>query len=202
MKATLKKRYARLAAFPLAALLVLSLAAATQSQQAYHIGGSPSITLYGTSTLHSWTMSSHSFTATGEFTVSADNQLSALNSLTLDLPVHNLKSESSSMDGNAYDAIHADKYKDIAFRLTSANIMPSGGNKYAITAHGNLTIAGVTKPITLEANGVLNPHQSLSISGTVSFTLSEFNIERPSFMLGAMKVGDALKLNYSLVFVK
>ncbi len=202
MKHNLKTRYTRLAAFPLAALLILSLAAATQSQESYHVGGTPALTLYGSSTLHSWTMAAHSFTATGEFTVSPDNQLSALNSLTVDLPVKNLKSESSGMDDNAYDAIHADKYKDIVFHLTSADITTDGGNKYAIAAHGNLTIAGVTKPITLSANGILNSDQSLSISGSFSFTLSQFNIDRPSFMFGAMKVGDALKLNYSLVFVK
>lgn len=202
MKQTLKTRYARLAALPLAGLLLFTLAAATQSQQSYHVGGTPAITLYGTSTLHSWEMAAHSFTATGEFTVSPDNTLAALNSLTVDLPVKNLKSESSSMDNNAYDAIHADKYKDITFRLTSADITSQGGNKYAIAAHGNLTISGTSKPVTLNANGVLNADGSLSVSGTANITLSQFNIDRPSFMFGAMKVGDALKFNYSLVFVK
>jgi polyisoprenoid-binding protein YceI len=202
-------RFAKLAvsptmlAMPLAVLLLFVLVAATTNAQApYRVGGSPSMTLYGTSTLHDWTMTTHSFTANGEFTISPDNQLASLNSLTVVLPVKNLKSEHSGMDDNAYDALHADKNKDITFKLTSADITPQGGNKYGIAAHGNLSIAGATKPVTLNANGVLNADQSLSVSGSVALTLSQFNIERPSFMLGTMKVGDVLKLNYSLIFVK
>jgi hypothetical protein len=32
--------------------------------------------------------------------------------------------------------------------------------------------------------------------------MSDFGIERPSFMFGAMKAGDALTLSYSVVFAK
>jgi len=187
---------------PLAIVLTLGLVAATIAQAPYRVGGTPTMTLYGTSTMHDWTMTAHSFTANGEFTVSPDNQLSTINSLTVVLPVRNLKSDHDGMNDNAYDALHADKYKDITFRMTSAEITAAGGNKYTIVAHGNLTISGVTKPVILNANGVLNADGSLSVSGSVALTLSQFNIERPSFMLGAMKVGDALRLNYSLIFVK
>jgi polyisoprenoid-binding protein YceI len=199
---TIHSQMARMASIPLALILLFTFVAAMIGQAPYRVGGSPSLTLYGTSTLHDWTMTSHSFTANGEFTVTPDNQLATLNMLTVTLPVHNLKSEHSGMDDNAYETLKADDYKNILFKLTSATVTPGGGNKYQIAAAGNLTIANVTKPITLNANGVLNADGSLSVSGTVSLTLSQFNIERPSFMLGTMKVGDALKLNYSLIFVK
>jgi polyisoprenoid-binding protein YceI len=198
-----QNRFARLAAMPLAILLLFALVAATTNAQApYRIGGTPVMTLYGTSTLHNWTMTAHLFTATGEFTVSPDNQLTALNSLSVVLPVHNLKSEHSGLDDNAYDALKADDYKSITFKLTSADISPEGGNKYKIAAHGNLTIAGATKPITLNATGVLNADQSLSVSGSVGLKMTDYGIKPPTFMLGAMSAGDALTLNYSLVFVK
>ena len=80
-------RFARLAvsptmlAMPLAILLLFVLVAATTSAQApYRVGGTPSMTLYGTSTLHDWTMTTHSFTANGEFTTSPDNQLTSVGS--------------------------------------------------------------------------------------------------------------------------
>ena len=196
-------RFARLATIPLAVFLMLALVAATNNAQApYRIGGTPTMTLYGTSTLHNWTMTAHSFTANGQFTVSPANQLTAINSLSVVLPVHNLKGESGGLNDNAYDALKASTYKDISFSLTSAAITPDGGSKYKIAAHGNLTIAGTTKPITLNVTGVLNADQSLSVSGSVAFKMSEYGVKPPTFMFGAMSAGDALTLNYALVFVQ
>ncbi|HET6401480.1 MAG TPA: YceI family protein [Candidatus Kapabacteria bacterium] len=202
-------RFARLATIPLAVFLMLALVAATRiaddaysAQAPYRIGGTPTMTLYGTSTLHNWTMTAHSFTANGQFTVSPDNQLTAIGSLSVVLPVQNLKGESGGLNSNAYDALKASTYKDISFTLSSAAITPDGGNKYKIAAHGNLTIAGTTKPITLNATGVLNADQSLSVSGSVAFKMSEYGVKPPTFMFGAMSAGDALTLNYALVFVQ
>ncbi|HZK77231.1 MAG TPA: YceI family protein [Candidatus Kapabacteria bacterium] len=182
------------------ALAILPILA--KAQTSYHVGAKPEMTLYGTSTLHDWTMTAHAFTATAQFTVTTDNQLTAISSLTVDVTVHNLKSDHSGMDDNAYEALKADHFKTIVFHLTSASVTSSGGNKYQIAAAGNLTIAGVTHAETLHATGVVNADGSISVSGSVPIKLSDFNIERPSFMLGTMKVGDAMTLNYSLIFVK
>ena len=181
-------------------LFPLAFAQISNAQTSYHAGSKPDMTLYGSSTLHNWTMDAHTFAVSAQFTI-ADNQLTALNALMVVLPVHNLKSDHSSMDDNAYDALKADKYKDIVFKLTSATVTPHG-SQYQIAASGNLTIAGATKAVTLNTTAVLNADGSISCSGTLPLKLSEFNIDRPSFMLGTMKVGDGLTLNYSLVFVK
>ncbi len=186
-------------------LVILSfvIASAGQAQTAYKSSSkSATMTLYGTSTLHDWTMTATVFTCDAQFTLTSDNKLSALNALTVTLPVHNLKSEHDGMSDNAYDALKADKYKNITFQLKSATITPSGGNKYQIAATGNLSIAGATKSVTLNTSAVVNADGSISCAGTVPLKLSEFNIDRPSFMLGTMKVGDALTLNYALIFVK
>jgi polyisoprenoid-binding protein YceI len=174
-----------------------------RAQTAYKASSkSATMTLYGTSTLHDWTMTATVFTADGQFTVTPDNQLTALNALTVTLPVHNLKSEHDGMNDNAYDALKADQNKNITFQLKSATVTASGGNKYQIAALGSLSIAGVSKAVTLNTAAVVNADGSISCAGTVPIKLSEFNIERPSFMLGTMKVGDALTLNYTLIFVK
>jgi len=183
-------------------LLTLAFSQVLHAQTAYKLGPKPTMDLYGTSTLHNWEMSAHSFAGSAQITLTSDNQLSSINGLTVMLPVHNLKSEHDGMNDNAYEALKADTYRDIVFKLTSSKIVSSGGNKYQITAYGNLTIAGVSKQITLTATGQVNADGSIGVSGTVPLKLSEFNIERPSFMLGTMSVGDALTLNYSLVLVK
>lgn len=183
-------------------LLCLALVQVSNAQTAYKVGGKPVMTLYGTSTLHNWTMTANSFTSNAQISLSADNQLTSMSGLTVVLPVHNLKSDHDGMNDNAYEALKADEHKDIVFKLTSAKITSTGGNKYQITAAGNLSIAGATRPITLSTAAQVNADGSVSCSGTVPIKLSEFNIDRPSFMLGTMKVGDAMTLNYALVLVK
>ncbi len=189
-------------------LLLLSFASLAmlptlRAQTAYHSSSkSATMTLYGTSTLHDWNMTATVFTADAQYTLTPDNQLGALNALTVSLPVHNLKSEHDGMNDNAYESLKADQNKNITFQLKSATVTSSGGNKYQIAALGSLSIAGISKAVTLNTTAIVNADGSISCSGTVPIKLSEFNIERPSFMLGTMKVGDALTLNYSLIFVK
>ena len=174
----------------------------SNAQTAYQIGPNPLMTLAGTSTLHNWSMAAHAFTGTATVSLSAKNQLSAISALSLVLPVQNLKGESDGMNSNAYEALKSDKNKDIVFKLTSAKITSSGGSKYKIAALGNLTIAGVTKAVTLNTTATVNANGSISCSGSVPVLLSNFGIKAPTFMLGTMKVGDATTLTYSLVLVK
>jgi polyisoprenoid-binding protein YceI len=172
------------------------------AQTAFKIGPNPVMTLAGTSTLHNWTMTAHAFTGTATVSLSSSNQLTAVSAFSLQLPVQNLKSESDGMNSNAYEALKSDKNKDIWFKLTSATVTSSGGSKYRIAALGNLTIAGVTKAITLNTTAQVNANGSISCSGSVPILLSNFGIERPSFMLGTMKVGDKMTLTYNLILVK
>jgi polyisoprenoid-binding protein YceI len=174
----------------------------SDAQTAYKIGPNPVMTLAGTSTIHNWTMTAHSFTGTAKVSISADNQLTSISALSLLLPVQNLKSESDGMNSNAYETLKSDKNKNIVFKLTSATVTALGVSKYKIAALGNLTIAGVTKPVILNTSATMNENGSISCSGTVPVLLSNFGIERPSFMLGTMKVGDAMTLTYNLILVK
>lgn len=205
MTTTSKRTLGRtsLAMFGALALLFLTLTPNAHAQSAYHVGGKSNVvTLYGSSTLHDWNMTAHSFSTDGQFTVTGENELSACQALSFTLPVHNLKSDHDGLNDNAYESLKADKYKDIVFKASSAKVSSLGGHKYQIAASGNLTIAGVTRPTTVTATAVVNSDGSISCSGSVPLKLSEFNIDRPSFMFGTMKVGDALTLNYALMFVK
>jgi polyisoprenoid-binding protein YceI len=182
-------------------LLLLSVVATATAQNTYKLGGKSQMTLNGTSTMHDWTMTAKSFSSTATMTVTKDNDLASIDALSLTLPVQNLKSTKSSMDENAYEALNTDKYKDITFRLTSAKVTPAG-DKFKIVAVGNLTISGVTRSITMNSEASIAADGTVSCSGSVPLKLSDFKIERPSFMFGTMSVGDALSLSYAVQFVK
>lgn len=163
---------------------------------------SGTLNLFGTSTLHDWTMSARQLSGTAQFNLSDKGELVSVGALTFVLPVRNLKGDKESMNDNAYEALKADDYKNITFVMTSSKIDEKGGNKYAIHANGNLTIAGVTRAITMEVAAQVNADGTVACTGLQALKMSEFKIDRPSFMFGAMKTGDDLKLSYSLLFTK
>ncbi len=172
------------------------------AQTSYTLDSNSVIHLKGTSALHDWGMTAHSFTANAIFTFAADNQLSSITAFSLRLPVHSLKSESAGMEKNAYKALKDDQYKDIVFELTSARFIKSGFEHYLILLHGNLTMAGVTQPTTLKTSARINEDGTILCSGELPVYMSDYNIERPTYLLGTMKVGDLLVLTYNLLLVK
>ncbi len=188
---------------PLLVLLIVaavSMATAELHAQSKAIlTNSGNMKLSGTSTMHDWTMN-------GIFKVEANYKLDesnlalmSLNELSFLLPVENLKSDKKRLDETAYKALKTDQHKDILFTMTSATIKEVNGNKYAITALGNLTIAGVTKPITMNVSWILNDDQTITCTGIQKLKMTDFQVKPPSF-LGVMKTGDEIALDFSFQF--
>ena len=180
---------------------------ATKAQTNYVVDSNSVINIKGTSPLHDWGMTAHAFTGNATFSFAENkddgsSELSAVTEFSLKLPVRNLKSENKGMEKNACKALKEDQYKDIVFELTSARFKASGNRYYLILLHGNLTMAGVTQPTTLKTSARVNEDGTIFCTGSLPIYLSDYNIERPSYLLGTMKVGDVLALNYNLLLNK
>jgi len=52
------------------------------------------------------------------------------------------------------------------------------------------------------ANCHANPDGSIACSGSQQIKMTDYQIKPPSFMLGALKTGDALTINFSLTLKK
>lgn len=158
----------------------------------------------GKSNVHDWTMSSVTPVAEADFgaLTGSDNIPKSLDALTFVVNAKSLKSEHSSMDGRTYKTINADKYPKIVFKLSNAVIVPVAKNKFNVKATGVLTISGVSKTISMLVNGEVKPDQTITCTGSESLKLTDYKIDPPSFMFGAMKVADELVITYSLNFKK
>lgn len=174
--------------------LTLSVSAQTYTLKSFDMKVS------GTSNLHDWTMKASGAKVNAAFTLKANSPLviASLNTLDFSIPVKGLKSEHDLMDSRAYSTLKEEKYPSISFKMTSADITPQAGNKYAIKATGSLTIAGVAKEVVLNTVGILNADKSISVTGSQKIKFSNWNVKAPSFMLGALKVGDEVTVDYSL----
>lgn len=164
------------------------------AQSVYKVSPNSSIKVIGTSNLHDWDMKANSFICEGNFDIKG-SQLMDVKSLSFTLPITNLKSKESLMDSRAYKALKAEEFNKITFKLTSATVVAA---QKLIKATGNLTIGGVTNLVTLNANYTLNADNSLTCKGSKDLKMSDFKIKAPVFMLGALKTGDAITIDYML----
>jgi polyisoprenoid-binding protein YceI len=163
--------------------------------------GDADIKVSGTSNLHDWTMEAKnsSCSASFNFLPGNANQPQSLTALTLSVPVQNLKSGKSSMDSKAYTALKAKTYSTIVFVLTSATILPGQKNQFEVKSTGNLSIAGVTKQVTMDVTGIVNTDGTITCHGSKKLKMTDYQIKPPVFMLGTLKTGDDLTIDFILI---
>jgi polyisoprenoid-binding protein YceI len=189
--------------FKIGRILIIAVAALMSiaaNAQTARKASSFQIKLNGTSNLHDWTMNASSGTIDANLNLASNvNYLAGIQSLTFTMPVKNLKStEGSLMDSRAYDALKADKYTTMTFKLLTATPASTQGNKTQFNVTGLLTIAGVTKQVNMSATAVKNADGSIVISGNQKLKMTDFGIKPPSFMFGALRTGDNLSIDYTV----
>jgi polyisoprenoid-binding protein YceI len=181
------------------AIVTVPLHAGAQSTYRLTPGKEVSIKVLGTSNVHDWVLTSIAMDSQGEFKMD-DDQLKGLSGFTFSLNAKSLKSEHESMDARTYKTMRADQYPRITYKLSSAVITQIQKNKYSLKATGDLSIAGVSQTIVLMITATINPDNSISCSGSQNIKLTDYKIDPPSFMLGAMKVKNDLTIQFNLTY--
>ena len=175
-------------------LLILSVTLSlAQGQQTFRQTGKVTIAIAGTSTLHNWEMTSDSGNCQAVFTVGSDGKLEAVHSASFSTLAESLKSGKSPMDHNAYKALKTNQFKDISFQLTGGKV--TGKN---IQCKGNLTIAGTTKAVDLEAGWDINEKVTV-LRLAKKIRMTDFDVTPPSFMFGSVTTGDEITIDIQLI---
>jgi polyisoprenoid-binding protein YceI len=104
------------------------------------------------------------------------------------------------MDKKTYEALKAEQFSSINFRMKTGEILSESGNEFSGTITGNLFIAGQTKEINIPFHGNVLEDGSVNVKGKVNLKMSQFNIDPPTAMLGTLKTGDDISIVYSFEF--
>ncbi|MFB9279919.1 YceI family protein [Cohnella cellulosilytica] len=139
-------------------------------------------------------------------TVSADPADLASLDASLTIDVNSIDTKDEGRDGHlkSPDFFNAEQFPQIAFKKTA--LVSKGGEDYALT--GDLTIAGVTKSVTLntEISGPAkdpwgNTKFGVVADGTIS--RSDFGLSwNAALETGGFLVGDAIKVHIELEFAQ
>mgnify|MGYP000875239950 FL=1 len=172
------------------------------------------ISVEGTSTLHDWTLETSAIEGFAHIdpSVPADaalakaqvkpGKVAAQAGVTIPTAslrsVRNGKPFSSQMDRQAHAKLKAQAYPTITFKLSEATLdaIPESNDKpFKFTARGRLTIAGVTRSVTLPLDILLLENGRVKVSGAVALKMTDFQIAPPDLML--VKAGDAVTIRFS-----
>jgi polyisoprenoid-binding protein YceI len=189
--------------FILAAIIFFTIPQLVTAQATYKLAQSPDITIkvLGSSNVHDWTMTSTAMESQGNFIINGD-KLQGLQSFSFHLAVKSLHSDHASMDDRTYKSVNASKYPTISYKLTSAVVTSTGAGKYLINSKGDLTIAGVTQPISMEVTATVGADNVIICTGAKKIQLTDYGIKPPTFMLGTMKVANDLTIQFNLIYKK
>lgn len=153
------------------------------------------MSVQGSSTLHDWESEITKADLKGEILVS-NSQLKEVKNLEVKIPVESIKStKGKMMDSKTYDAFNSSKNPFIVYALKDAKVNPDG----TIDGNGTLTMAGVTKPMQVKAKYKVLSNGDVQLIVSRTFKMSEFKMDPPTAMMGSIKVGDEVTVNFDVV---
>lgn len=183
----------------LSAIILFLLATCSLNAQTYSIS-SQKTTVLGSSNVQNWEASVEKVTGTAQLTLDETGALTNLDKLNVRMEVKSMKSnKGSTMDGKMYSALKSDSNPNIVFEQTRLQSLSRQGNSYNLVLVGQLQIAGTRKTITLRATGT-PVGSKWQFTGEAPLNMTDFNIDPPTAMLGAMRTYEEITINFDVTF--
>ena len=147
----------------------------------------------GTSTIRGWSCSASGVLALTSGTGSsqpAPGFANGLQTATVTVPVKGFKCPNDEMTQHLLEAMKADKFSEIVYRLEKYEV--TGGQ---VQATGTLTITGATQPVIVPV-ALKASAQGVQIEGSTRLDMTKFGVEPPVVMLGLLKVGPQIRIEF------
>jgi polyisoprenoid-binding protein YceI len=109
------------------------------------------------------------------------------------------KEDRQKIDRSVHEeALETAKYPEILFKSTQVSTTKTGAGQYQAKIAGQLTLHGVTHPITIPAQ-VTRSGDTLSARGELPIRHSDYKIKQLSAGAGTVKAKDEMKLSFDIV---
>ncbi len=175
----------------IAYLFIGLFATMSQAQDLYDLNPTKSsVQIEGSSSLHDWEMEAKELA--GNFDLNEDK---LLEDLIFEATVSGLVSDKSKMTKLAQKALNIKEYSKITFKSSS----PVGIDGEEIKLSGFLTVSGVTKEIELSLRPVTDDN-GIKLEGSYSLKMTDYGVDPPKALLGAIKTDNEVTINFSLLF--
>ncbi|HYI08512.1 MAG TPA: YceI family protein [Thermoanaerobaculia bacterium] len=181
----------------LLSLLGFALAAFAASAERFSSTTGSAVKIEGTSTIHAWTM--EGATIQGEINSPTPDNWNAPAKAVVTIPVTSIKSEHTKMDKLMAEALKAKDHPQIRYEMLEATPQNATAGAFVLKTRGRLTIAGVTKDVALDVQGVKGADGRYTLTGTAPIKMTAYGIKPPTAMLNTIKTGDDVKVTFRWV---
>jgi hypothetical protein len=110
--------------------------------------------------------------------------------------VHGLECGDGTMNKHLRKALKEKDHPEITFHTDKYTLENGGGE---VKAFGELTIAGVTKPIELDAQLTPLPEGGVRVVGKVDIEMKDYSVKPPSLIFGTLKVANDVSVKFDTV---
>lgn len=188
------------------ALMAATATAGAQGANAVRLRLDPAseLTVEGTSSMHAWHCKTDKLNAYVDvdpgYTRDLTKVARPIAAVKVNIVVKTLSCGNSQMDRNMYSTLKADENQLIKYTLTGYDLLSGSVSPTAFAAktNGTLMIAGETRPIDMKISAERQSDGKAVASGEQTLLLSDFGIKAPSFMFGTLKVGNEVKVKFTL----
>lgn len=183
-------------------VMVMACTLQISQAQTYQLNNDVStLKVEGTSNLHDWQIVAEK--QQGKLMAEiVDGKVVKIQQLDFTVTAESLKSGKSAMDKNTYKALNTGKHKQIIFKLAKVNSIDcKKNNSCRISVTGNLTIAGITKPIDMAFEMKVYGTKLLLV-GSKTLKMTDFGVDPPKAMFGTITTGDAIDIKFESSFIQ
>jgi polyisoprenoid-binding protein YceI len=182
--------------------MALLAGASKPSQDLYVLSREYSVTIDGTSNLRDWKETVGEVSGFMEAAVNEDGSV-ILRSIRINMEVLSIRSDMGRvMDSKTYDALKATAHPQILFRLDAPFRLSQMRNcATAIPIKGNLSLAGVCKPVTMLVTTIEITQGKLFFEGRQNLKMTDFGVKPPSALFGTMRASPDITIHFKTDFI-
>ena len=100
----------------------------------------------------------------------------------------------ATMNKHLRRALKEEEFPEVRYRALKYSLIDNGA---AVQTSGELTIAGVTRPVAFGAKLTPLPEGGTRVFGRVQINMRDFGVKPPSVFFGALKVADVVTINFN-----
>lgn len=158
----------------------------------------------GGSTVHDWSCPIEELSGSLQADTAQSEDSSLLRGVSktkVQVPVDGIQCDKDTMNEKLREALQMNAYPQVYFSLSDAQVSPlpdSGAAWFSIDATGELILAGERREIELPVKGKRLDNGHLRLVGSHTLRLSDYDIDRPSAMLGTIKTSKDVTVHFDV----
>jgi polyisoprenoid-binding protein YceI len=184
--------------FPVAMLI----SADQPAKDSYILTRDYAVTIDGTSSLRNWQEKVGEVTGEMSAVVNKDQSVE-LRALRISMKVLSIKGNMGrALDNKTYEALKASAHPEILFTVnTPMRLIQIRESQTTIPVQGELTLAGVCKPIVIMVKTFEINQGLLRFEGSQTIKMSDYGVRPPTALFGAMRSGPDITIHFKTNFL-